>query len=225
MILGLASTNTVVAESVSVFAHTEVVTNGRNKDARAPGEVAIWLTPVKGALKSPAVVRPEHYRLIQKDKNFTPHLMVVPVGSRVEFPNLDPFYHNVFSLFNGKRFDLGLYEAGSTRTVHFDHEGVSYIFCNIHPQMGAVVIAVPTPYFAVSTDNGSVALRDVPDGMYEVNVWAEGASPESLKTLSRIVRIGPEARDLGVIQVLKGVVPVSHKNKFGEEYPPAVNPY
>lgn len=227
MIFGLAFTDTVRAESVSVSAHTEVVTTGRPKDKQASdrGDVAIWLTPVRGLLKPPAVVRLEHYRLIQKDKNFTPHLLVVPVGSRVEFPNLDPFYHNVFSLFNGKRFDLGLYEAGSTRTVNFDHEGVSYIFCNIHPQMGAVVIAVPTPYFAVSTENGSVALRDVPDGMYEVNVWAEGASPDSLKNLSRVVRIGPEARDLGVIQVLKGIVPMSHKNKFGEEYPPAVNPY
>ena len=68
-------------------------------------------------------------------------MLVVPVGSVVAFPNRDPFFHNVFSLFEGKRFDLGLYEAGSTRDVLFDKPGVSYIFCNIHAEMSAVVIA------------------------------------------------------------------------------------
>ena len=95
-----------------------------------------------------------HYRLLQKDKTFTPHLLVIPTGSSVDFPNLDPFYHNVFSLFNGKRFDLGLYESGSSRTVHFDHDGVSYIFCNIHPEMSAVIVTLSTPYFGVSAANG-----------------------------------------------------------------------
>ena len=66
-------------------------------------------------------------------------------GSSVEFPNRDPWFHNVFSLFNGKRFDLGLYEAGSTRTVHFDREGISFIFCNIHPEMSAVIVVLRTP--------------------------------------------------------------------------------
>ena len=76
---------------------------------------------------------------------FTPHILVVPVGSVVRFPNADPFFHNVFSLFDGKRFDLGLYEAGSTKEVTFSREGLSYIFCNIHPEMSAVVISLSTP--------------------------------------------------------------------------------
>ena len=83
-----------------------------------------------------------HAVLRQKNKAFEPHLLVVTIGSNVEFPNDDPWFHNVFSLFNGKRFDLGLYEAGTTRTVHFEREGVSYIFCNIHPEMSAVVVVL-----------------------------------------------------------------------------------
>ena len=81
---------------------------------------------------------------------FTPHLLVVPVGATVAFPNADPFFHNVFSLFDGKRFDLGLYEAGSSRNVHFERKGISYIFCNIHPQMAAIVIALTTPLWATA---------------------------------------------------------------------------
>ena len=72
------------------------------------------------------------YTLLQKNRTFIPHLQVIPAGSVVQFPNADPFFHNVFSLFNGKRFDLGLYEAGSSKSVTFPREGVSYIFCNIH---------------------------------------------------------------------------------------------
>ena len=75
---------------------------------------------------------------------------MIPAGGKVEFPNHDPFFHNVFSLFDGKRFDLGLYESGTTHFVQFDKPGISFIFCNIHAQMNAVVIALNTPYYAIS---------------------------------------------------------------------------
>jgi len=86
----------------------------------------IWLNPLHEAASQP--IAPGSFTLLQKNKMFTPHLLVVPVGSSVAFPNADPFFHNVFSLFDGRRFDLGLYEAGSTRSVVFSREGVSYIF-------------------------------------------------------------------------------------------------
>jgi hypothetical protein len=122
-------------------------------------------------------------------------------GQHVDFPNLDPFFHNVFSLFNGKRFDLGLYESGSTRTVHFDHDGVSYIFCNIHPEMSAVIVTLSTPYFEVSPADGSITLHAVPPGTYEMHVWAEGSSAQDLNALSRRVAVTASQKDLGVIDV------------------------
>ena len=168
-----------------------------------------------------------NYRLIQRDKQFTPHLLVVPTGSSVEFPNLDPFYHNVFSLFNGKRFDLGLYEAGSTRTVRFDREGVSYIFCNIHPGMGAVVLSLSTPFYAIASPNGSVTIHNVPSGSYRLAVWSESGQPTSLNAASRTVQVGSDEVNLGSIQIQATSNPMEqHKNKFGEDYPPEVkNPY
>ena len=115
----------------------------------------------------------------------------------VEFPNRDPFFHNVFSLFEGKRFDLGLYEAGTTRSVHFDHAGVSYIFCNIHPEMSAAVIALKTPYYAISNAAGSLSIPDVPPGRYQMQVWYEGSSPEALKRLTREITLNPGRFCLG----------------------------
>ena len=129
--------------------------------------------------------------MAQQGKQFIPHLLVVRTGSSVDFPNLDPFYHNVFSLFNGKRFDLGLYESHSTRSVRFDREGVSYIFCNIHPEMGAVIISLSTPYFGVSSASGAVVIHAVPPGNYRLNVWAENVPNDALNALSRNVEITP----------------------------------
>lgn len=186
------------------------------------GNVVVWLspgTPVAAAAMEPPV-RPGRFRMEQKNKSFHPHLLVVPLGSTVEFPNLDPFFHNVFSQFNGKRFDLGLYEAGSTRVVHFDHEGVSYIFCNIHSQMAAVIVTLRTPYFAIGTRSGPLEIHDVPPGHYQMHVWAEGADSRQLQDLTRHIHLGTTQRDLGTIRVYVTSSLADHKNKFGEDYRP-----
>jgi plastocyanin len=189
--------------------------------------VVVWLTPNASVSPSPVARPTQRYTLTQKDKQFSPHILVVPTGSSVDFPNLDPFFHNVFSLFNGKRFDLGLYEAHTQRTVQFDRDGVSYIFCNIHPEMGAVIVTLSTPFYAVSSRDGSVALGDVPPGSYRLHVWAENVPIDRLDALSRDVEIRQQNSDLGSLSLeTSGNVMNHHKNKFGESYAPvAKDPY
>ena len=221
VILGsLCATTATYAETVDASVQVRITRLGKAKDQPANSAgVVVWLTPLSPAMAD--VVsrpRPGHYRLVQKDKKFTPHLLVIPTGSTVDFPNLDPFFHNVFSLFNGKRFDLGLYESGSSRTVHFDHDGVSYIFCNIHPEMSAVIITVSTPYFGVSPADGSITLQAVPPASYEMHVWAEGGSTSDLNALSRRVVVTSAQRDLGVVDIKADSHIPAHKNKFGEDY-------
>lgn len=186
-------------------------------DTSAPS--VAWLTPVSGNAPSEPPAAPRTYRMVQKNKKFNPHLLVVPVGSNVEFPNEDPFFHNVFSLYNGKRFDLGLYETGSERGVRFDREGVSYIFCNIHPEMGAVILALSTPYYAISRD-GAITIPHVPPGRYTLNVWSEVATAGSLNTARRQVTVTAQGAALGAITLVAAPSPiVRHANKFGESYP------
>jgi len=196
---------------------------GNATRAHENGNVVFWLTPIEGGVPAslPAKTSPR-LRLVQKNKSFEPHVLVVPVGSLVEFPNRDPFFHNVFSLFEGKRFDLGLYEAGSTRDVHFDKQGVSYIFCNIHPEMSAVVIAVQTPYYATSDARGEITIRDVPAGRYTLRVWYDAATAETLNSMTRQITVSEEKLALGVFRLVRTNVVQSHKNKYGRDYDPPV---
>jgi plastocyanin len=215
----------VHAQSVEVTARVQVTPGPHHASHRDSSDVVLWLTPNDKTVLPP---REEHsYTLAQKNKEFLPHILVVATGSTVDFPNLDPFFHNVFSLFNGKRFDLGLYEAHTHRVVQFDREGVSYIFCNIHPEMGAVVIALSTPYFGMSTPDGVIKIHGVPAGSYRLNLWAENVPVDRLNVLSRVVEIGPQSADLGSFQLpASGDIMTHHENKFGEPYTPApANPY
>lgn len=208
--------------SASAELHLRIVSSQPGKARAVPA--VIWLEPLPGTAALPFTPH-NHYTLLQKNRTFTPHLQVIPVGSVVQFPNEDPFFHNVFSLFDGKRFDLGLYEAGSSKSVAFSREGVSYIFCNIHPEMSAVILTLSTPLYAIADASDAFVLRNIPPGDYELRVWIEGVPHAVLAGMSRRLHLEPRTLDLGKIEA-----PISslaaHKNKFGDAYPPETqSPY
>lgn len=179
--------------------------------------LVVWLAPLDTAL--PPARMSSMYKMVQKDKQFIPHLLVVPVGSSIEFPNLDPFFHNVFSLFNGRRFDLGLYQTGQSQVVRISREGVSYIFCNIHPEMGGIILSLATPYYIVAK-TGDVVVRSLPPGSYKLSVWSEQATTESMNAAVRTVAVNAQASDLGTITLQPSRSMTStHRNKYGEPYP------
>jgi hypothetical protein len=181
--------------------------------------VVVWLSPLDGVLALPASDWGPVPLLVQRNKTFEPHVLVVQAGTMVQFPNKDPFFHNVFSLFNGKRFDLGLYEAGSTRSVRFDRVGVSFLFRNIHEEMSAAIVAVDTPYFGLSYRSGRIAIASVSDGRYQMHVWYERSLPDDLKALKRAVTISDSTRTLEPIRVINNPdFTLAHKNKYGQDY-------
>ena len=209
------------AQESTITAQVDLQPEKSGPSHRNRANVVLWLHLLDESAAVQPVSAPDpdwRPRLLQKDKRFSPHVLVVPVGTAVEFPNRDPFFHNVFSLFEGKRFDLGLYEAGSSRLVQFDRPGVSYIFCNIHPEMSGVVIALKSPYFGISNAAGKISIPHVPGGRYLMQVWAEGASPETLKGLSRDITISSGEHSLGVVRVLEDAPPAPHKNLYGRDY-------
>ncbi|MGH9516439.1 MAG: hypothetical protein ACRD3P_12275 [Terriglobales bacterium] len=211
------------AQNVTVSGRVKVIDNHFSAESLHAENVVVWLTPI-GTEPEAKFVPKQPLVLVQHHKSFEPHLLVVPVGAVVQFPNHDPFFHNVFSLFEGKRFDLGLYEAGTTRNVSFDRPGISFIFCNIHAEMSAIVVALDTPYYAVSNRKGEITIPRVPPGPYTLKTWAETALPENLNALTREVTVSKNSSNLGVVEITAGMVSTAHKNKFGMDYePPAPN--
>lgn len=214
--LSLAMLLAAVCAQAQLKAHVELTRDGhRLKDA---SQAVVWLTPLGTSIEAPKQKPSEIPQLVQKDKSFHPSLLVIPVGGKVEFPNHDPFFHNVFSLFEGKRFDLGLYESGTTRFVQFDKPGISFIFCNIHAQMSAVVIALATPYYAISNARGDLRLPEVPPGRYQVQVFHSAVPNDALRALSREITVAPGESTLGSFTLAESDVMVAHKNKYGRDY-------
>jgi plastocyanin len=182
-------------------------------------DAVVWLTRLGDSAEPQPAPGSPRQQLVQKNKSFLPHVLVVRVGVPVEFPNKDPFFHNVFSLFEGKRFDLGLYEAGSSRTVIFDRERISYIFCNIHADMSSVVVALKTPFYGISDRRGAITIPNVPLGRYELRVWHERTLPESLDTLAHVILISEASHSFGVLRLTEQRNPSqAHKNKYGDDY-------
>jgi plastocyanin len=216
-----------VTAKIQVVRERAIKQDAEHSGAADFSNVVVWLTPLGTSASAPTTSEPARLPpvLIQRNKTFEPHVLVVEVGTVVQFPNKDPFFHNIFSLFDGKRFDLGLYEAGTTRSVRFDRPGVSYLFCNIHAEMSAVVVVVETPYFAMSNRSGIVAIPEVPDGRYQLHVWYERSLPEDLKSLTLPITISDSDRNLGVIRVMENPnFTLAHKNKYGQDYVPPPSP-
>lgn len=199
-----------------------LLTGGPKLPADKSG-VVVWLTPPDSEARRSRPQGESRPRLsmVQRGKRFLPRVLVVKAGSAVDFPNADPIFHNVFSLFEGKRFDLGLYEAGTSRSVTFAVPGMSYIFCNIHPEMSGVVVAVDTDHFTTSIASGAFSIAGVPPGRYRLNVWHDRFKPERATEYPKDVTVEADGLSMGtLILVDSGRALTTHKNKFGHDYVP-----
>ena len=199
------------------LAGAEVSGAAQISGSRNHSGVVIWLEPVA---RKAAVTLPQTAVMAHEHKTFVPHVLAVRTGSTVRFRNLDPFFHNAFSNYDGEMFDVGLHPPGSSREVTFHRPGVVRLFCNIHPTMSAVIVVLDTPWFAVSSGSGAFRIAGVPAGEYRLRVFYERALPDTLEKLGCTVTIGPEGLALPALQISEaGYVVTPHKNKFGRSYP------
>lgn len=182
--------------------------------------VVVWLEPVVGEPR-PGPSGPRRATMLQKNKAFVPHVLAVEVGTAVDFPNLDPIFHNAFSNYNGQVFDVHLYAPQTSRRIQFRKPGMVRVFCNIHATMSAVIAVLPTPYFAVTGPDGRFRI-EAPDGLYRFQVWHERSDLETLSQLERQITLGPQGLVLAELRVSEqGYLALPHKNKYGHDYPPA----
>jgi plastocyanin len=177
-------------------------------------ETLVWLEPAGKAWKKPAAA----FTMTTRSKAFLPHVLAVPAGSSVAFPNEDPIAHNLFSLTPGNTFDLGLYRRGTGKSHKFEAPGTVNVYCNVHPNMSAVVHVMSTPFYGFADASGNYSF-DVPAGKYRVTAWNEqgGTSASSdleVKadgTVAGATLLTVDGRNFRISQ---------HKNKFGQTYRP-----
>jgi hemoglobin len=174
------------------------------KGPEALGVVMLW--PAKAAKKR----TPKQRVIEQRGKAFEPHVMAVPVGSTVSFPNFDTIYHNVFSLSKNKAFDLGMYKNGQTRDITFDKPGIVRLGCNLHASMSAFLIVVDAPHYAVVGPDGAFSFKSLAPGKYKVQAWTERSGEPVTSELT--VTAGANTKDLD-LQAVAG--PAISPDKFG----------
>jgi len=168
-------------------------------------------------------VADKHVTMLQKDKMFTPHILPIVAGTTIDFPNADPIFHNAFSSYSGQIFDVGLYPPGTSKSVRFQRAGIVRVFCNIHPAMSAIILVLTTPHFTVTMHDGAFHM-DVPPGSYDLNVFHERATEQSLQALSRRILVTAEGVRIPPIVVSEaGYLMSPHKNKYGKDYEPPPN--
>jgi len=202
--MGIAATTSAAAGPVTGVVRTVA------RAGVTAASVIVYAEPI-GA---PAPSLPRRFVLMQKNKTFQPRLLAVPVGSTIDFPNGDRIYHNVFSLSGPQPFDLGLYRAGESRRRVFTAAGIYRVFCNIHPQMTAMIAVVPTGFTALVSPDGRFTL-DLPPGRYRVTAMSERAPPASIELSS--TQGSSTAPELTLDETSWALA--RHKNKFGKDYP------
>jgi len=179
--------------------------------ATAPAaEAVVWVPDL--AAREPAAPPV----MASQAKSFAPHVVAVQRGGTVLFPNLDRIYHNVFSTTAGQAFDLGLYRNGTSRGHRFDAPGLVVVYCNIHPRMAGYVRVVEGAW-TMADASGQFRLSEVTSGRHAVHVWHERGGEGEVTAL---VRPGHTA-ELHLALDASSFRPVSHKNKHGQDYPPA----
>jgi plastocyanin len=199
-----------------------VLRDSREKTVRARSDysgVVLWLEAMGASSLARDSGEHIHARMIQKNKTFTPHVLAVRVGTTVDFPNFDPIFHNAFSVYDGQLFDIGLYPPGTSRSIRFTRPGFVRVFCNIHSTMSAIIAVVDTPLFAMSQNDGRFEIDNVPQGEYELNVFHERATDETLHSLRHRVTVDQDRIELPETAISEtGYLALPHKNKYGGEY-------
>jgi plastocyanin len=171
----------------------------------------VYLEAVSGAKsKLPAT----NTSIAMQARQFAPRVRVITEGSKIEFPNQDPFNHNVFSKATQGPFDMDSYGKGKSKDNTFKSAGIYPIYCNVHPRMTAYVITLKTPHFTQVAKDGRFTLDKIPAGNYKIHVWHDRGGEQSADLVVPATGLAGLKYELDA----RGYKYVQHKNKFGKDY-------
>jgi len=186
------------------------------KDSKPSQDLGDAVVYLEGTATPATAAAPVTVEIAITDKVYAPHVVVVPVGSTVRFPNHDPFNHNVFSLSEPNTFDLGLYGRGEAKSQTFANPGLVRVYCNVHPRMVAYVLVMANRLYAQPGQDGSFVIENVPPGRHRLHVWHERIPTEVIKDVTASAAGGS---DLQIALNARGYKWQAHRNKYGRDYP------
>jgi plastocyanin len=190
---------------------------GQNPNA---AETLVWLEPVSAhPARRPAAT----FQMLTRNKTLVPHVLAIPVGSTVDFPNDDPISHNLFSLSPANGFDLGLYRRGAGKSHKFDSPGIVNVYCNVHPNMSAVIHVMATPYYTFADASGNYGFSEIPAGKYKLVAWNEQGG--TAETPIEVSTSGLVTGNLAVTLDSRNYRVAQHTNKEGKSYAPIPRDY
>lgn len=207
----LASTLSSATASAQGYVSGQVTIQERPGETTTDlANAVVYLVPT-GTKTKPSEM---HSQMAMQGRAFAPRVRVLTVGSKLDFPNQDPFSHNIFSSAPGAAFDLGIYGRGVAKQAQFKKAGVFPVYCNIHARMSGFVLVLDTPYWTQPGSDGRWSIAKVPAGKYTMHIWHERA-PEQTRDIV-IAATGLASQDVQLDA--RGYRFVPHKNKFGQEY-------
>jgi len=174
-------------------------------------ETLVWLEPLGGHVVHR---QPATFQITTRGKTLIPHVLAIPIGSTVDFPNDDPISHNLFSLSPASTFDLGLYRKGTGKSHKFDTPGIVNVYCNVHPNMSAVIHVMPNAWYAFADAGGSYTIGDVPPGKYRIVAWNEQGGT----TTANVDVTGSGAPPMLLTLDTRNYRQNQHLNKVGKPY-------
>jgi plastocyanin len=204
------------ASAEELLGRVELLARGGGGPARGSDvrQAVVYFEPAAERGPKPRP-REAPYVMTTRGKEFLPRVLAVPAGGRVQFANDDPILHNVFSVSNGKPFDLGFLRQGPGRERQFDAPGLVRVYCNVHQSMVGYVLVLDTPYFTHPAADGSFVLGNLPKGPGKLTVWHEQTDLwTAAVTISGAVAASPVAAR---IEVIHPQVP-PHLDKNGRSY-------
>ena len=217
-ILYLFSASLCLAHDVS--GTIEVLLKGDKKKADL-STVVVYLDDMKPPAPPQASQQKKEltkeFTMETRNKQFGPRLLAVPLGAKIDFPNFDPIFHNLFSVSRPNDFDLGLFKGGTSKSKTFESAGVVRVYCNVHPQMTATIIVANSPFFTTADKSGNFVLGSVPSGSYMLRAYTDEGQAEQK------VDVGENPLKVKLAIDARGFKKIKHKNKLGKDYPTDAN--
>ena len=187
----------------------------QDKVKRQDADVADTVIYFEPTIKSTQPLAPTDQVISTQNKRFEPSVLAITAGSEVQFPNMDRILHNVFSVSPGSQFDLGLYSAGTTKSVAFDQPGIIYVHCNVHHSMQADILVLDTPFFTQADSDGHFELQGLNQLQGELKIWHPRGSITTIPVNGAL----PNGIIDQTVVITRPKVP-KHTNKFGKSYRP-----